>query len=39
MIYSSKGIIPNEYWMHDIDIFDKKGNSIESNLYKNNYIC
>ena len=24
--------------MHDIDIIDKEGNSIESNLLRNNYI-
>ena len=38
MIYSSKGIIPDEYWMHDIDIKDKYSNSIKSNLLEYNYI-
>ena len=38
MIYSYKGIIPDAYWMHDIDMKDKLRNSIRSNLLRNNYI-
>ena len=35
---SSQGIVPDEYWMHDVNIKDYYGNSIKSNLYKYNYI-
>ena len=38
IILSSKGIVPDEHWMHDIDIKDNNGNSIKSNLLRNNYI-
>ena len=38
MIYSSNGIIPDEYWMHDVDMKDNWGNSIRINLLRNNYI-
>ena len=32
MLLSSKGIIPPDYWMHDINIKDNDGNNIKSNL-------
>ena len=38
MFLSSKGIVPDEYWMYDIDIKDRWGYSIRSNLLRNNYI-
>ena len=38
ILYSSRGIIPDNYWMHDIDIQDYYGISIRSNLLINNYI-
>ena len=38
IILSSQGIIPDDYWMHDIDMKDYNGNSIRSNLLKYNYI-
>lgn len=36
IIQSFRGVIPDEYWMHDIDIKDKQGNSIKSRLLKYN---
>ena len=38
MILASKGLIPSKEWMHDITMKNKYGNSIESNLLRNNYI-
>ena len=38
IILSSNGILPSCYWMHDINIKDKYGNSIKSNLEKYNYV-
>ena len=37
MILAFKGIIPPEYWMHDIDMYDRRGDSIKSNLLKYGY--
>ena len=31
-------MIPNNYWIHDINMKDNDGNSIKSNLYDYNYI-
>ena len=38
MLYSLKGIIPNDYWIHDVNMKDKNGNNIIKNLLVNNYI-
>ena len=38
IILSSNGIIPPEEWIHDINIQDKYGNSIKSNLLENNCV-
>ena len=38
IILSSKDIVPDEHWMHDVDIEDNNGNSIRSNILKYNCI-
>ena len=35
---SSEGVVPDGYWIYDIDIKDNNGNSIRDNLFRYNYI-
>lgn len=35
---SANGIIPDKYWIHDINKKDNYGNSIKSNLLRFGYI-
>lgn len=38
MILASKGVIPPECWMNNIDDEDIYGNSIKKYLFRRNYV-
>ena len=38
MTYASRGIIPDDYWMHDVDLKNNYNESIRIYLRRHNYL-